>query len=81
MGAHALTLVFPDGKRLHVRQAEGIPREGDHALALGVYYRVEAVVWQFGRELQDGDRTIPALPTEVHLQPAAAPADDDGHRP
>ena len=73
MSTQPLTLVFPDGKRLHVRGAEGMPREGDHAFVLGVYYLVEAVVWHFGSEIQDGDSSLPAMPTEIHLQPAAAP--------
>jgi hypothetical protein len=72
-----LTIVFQDGKRLYVRQAEGVPREGDHAFVMGVYYRVDAVVWQFGRDVHDGDRCIPAMPTEIHLKPAAPPADLD----
>jgi hypothetical protein len=74
MSTQPLTLVFADGKRLYVRNAEGVPREGDHAFALGVYYRIAAVVWQFGTEIQGGDRCIPAMPTEIHLRPAAAPA-------
>jgi len=74
MSVQPLILVFPDGIRLSVRGAEGVPREGDHAFALGVYYRVEAVVWRFGREIKDGDPSIPAMPTEIHLQPAAPPA-------
>jgi len=74
MSTQPLTLVFPDGKRLRVRGAEGVPREGDHAFALGVYYRIESVVWQFGREIQDGDRSVPAMPTEIHLKSVAPPA-------
>lgn len=77
MSTLPLILVFPDGKRLYVREAEGVPREGDHALVVGNYYRIEAVVWQFGVTIHDGDRSIPAMPVEIHLEPAAAPLDVD----
>ena len=47
-------------------------------MAMGAYYRVEAVVWQFGRELHDGDVNIPSMPAEIYLRPAAPPAQLDG---
>jgi hypothetical protein len=68
-----LILVLPDGIRLYVREANGVPREGDHALVAGVYYRVAAVVWQFGKEIHNRDVSIPAMSTEIHLQPALIP--------
>ena len=69
---YPLVLILPDGIRLIVRGAEGVPREGDHASVVGSYYRVSQVVWKFGKEIKDGDRTVPAMPTEIYLEPALA---------
>lgn len=80
MNTLPLTIIFPDGKRLHVREPPGVPREGDHALVIGNYYRVDAVVWRFGMTVHDGDLSVPAMPVEVHLQPASAPVNIDCNR-
>ncbi len=67
-----LVLILPDGIRLSVRGAERVPRESDRASVVGSYYRVSQVVWKYGEEIKDGDRTVPAMPTEIHLEPALA---------
>jgi hypothetical protein len=74
-----LILVLPDGIRLYVREPQGVPREGDHVMAVGAYYRVKAVVWQFGREIRGRDPTVPAMATEIHLELAMAPSDVEGN--
>jgi hypothetical protein len=69
-----LIVVLPDGIRLYVRGAGGVPRAGEHVVAMGVCYRVKDVVWRFGRELQDGDLSVPAMPTEILLEVERGPA-------
>ncbi len=73
MSTLTMTLVFSDGKRVDVRNAANVPREGDHAFALGKYYVVQEVVWNFGMAPHNGDRSVAAMPVEIHLQPASAP--------
>jgi hypothetical protein len=76
MATMTLTLVFSDGKRIHVRDAEAVPREGDHALVMGAYYRVESVVWQFASEMQHGSAvSIAAIDVCVHQHGVVKPVD------
>ena len=54
-----------------------MPREGDHVFLNGTYFRVTAVVWQFG-EPHDRDLTVPELPVDIHLQKALPPQINQG---
>ncbi len=73
-----LSLILPDGIRLLTRSSSScVPREGDHVFLNGAYFRVTAVVWQFG-EPHDRDLTVPELPVDIHLQKALPPQINQG---